>query len=340
MPIGLGDAPKPLGPSAQDVARLARVSQSAVSRAFTEGASISDRMREKVMTAAAELGYRPNLLARSLIKGRSNIIGVGMGNLENPFFMSALDALSTRLAAAGKHLLVFTAQLNSQVDAQIDHLLKYRVEALVLLSTTLSSSLAVECRSAGIPVVLFNRRAGQDDGIDSVTGDNHGGAREIARHLLTQGYRRLAFMAGWPDSSTSHDREAAFVSCLAEHGVEPPLRAVGHFQRAGAIAAARELLARPDRPDAIFCANDLMAFATIDVARSEFGLAIGRDLGVAGFDDIAMAAWPAFDLTSYSQPLEAMADRAVAMLIAETPLPATRAVLPGELRVRSSTCRD
>jgi DNA-binding LacI/PurR family transcriptional regulator len=333
--------PPPLAATAHDVARLAGVSQSAVSRAFTEGASISAAMRRKVIEAAEALNYRPNLLARSLITGRSKIVGVSMGNLENNFFPLVLDALSIRLSQAGLRLLLFTAQLNAEVDGQIEDVLHYRVDALVLLSTSMSSNLANQCRDAGIPVVLINRTVPDSDAMCSVTGENARGAQEIGRFLLENGYRSLAFMAGFVQSSTSHERERAFTDYLLSQGLPPPIREVGHFTHEGAVAAARRLLSRPDRPDAIFCGNDHMAFATIDVARYEFGLEIGRDVAIVGFDDVPMAAWPSFSLTTFSQPIVAMVERAVDLILrfGDVPESERRAVVPGALIVRDSARR-
>ncbi len=334
------DPPARSAPSAHDVARAAGVSQAAVSRAFTKGASIAPATRDKVMSAARSLGYRPNLLARSLKEGRSGIVGIVLGNPRNPFYMAALEALSLKLAAAGKHMLVFTAEGNAAGDVQVQDLLNYRVDALILMSTSLSSPLARQCRAEGVPVIFFNRHAQDMAEIDSVTGNNYAGAQAIAAHLLEGGYRRLAFMAGFTDSSTSHEREAGFRDFLARHGAAEPGFAVGHYQRAGAMAAARQLLASAHPPDAIFCANDHMAIATIEVAQAEFGLVIGRDLGVAGFDDIDLASWPSFRLTTYSQPIEAMTDAVVARLLdAPDAHRDPHAVIGGALCVRRSTIR-
>ena len=326
--------------SAHDVARLAGVSQSAVSRAFTQGASISRGMREKVVEAAEELGYRPNMLARSLITRRSNIVGVGIGDVENLFFPLLLDRVSSRLSQHGLRTLLVTATTDAQVDRQVDELLNYRVDAIILLAAAMSSRLADQCQKAGIPVILVNRIARRGDSTYSVTGDNAGGTRAIGRYLLTAGYRRMAFMAGHEDSSTSRSREQAFAAFLAEEGVAPPIRAVGGFTRDGATAAARALLSRPDRPDVIFCANDQMAIATIEVARHELGLCVGEDIGIVGFDDIPMAGWPSFALTTYSQPVERMADKAVEFVTRlNDPQGERHEVIPGELIVRGSTRR-
>jgi len=328
-------------PSAHDVARIAGVSQAAVSRAFTPGASISDAMRAKVLVAAKELGYRPNLLARSLIKGRSDIVGMVVGNARNPFFTVALDAMSSRLRKAGRHLLVFTGESNATADLQVEDLLKYRVDGLVLMWTTVSPSLAEQCRDEGIPMIFFNRRAGTTEGFATVAGANAIGARKIANHMIEQGYRRFAFMAGLEDSSTNREREEAFVAALADKGFPPPVRAIGHFRRAEGMAAARELLSLDPRPDAIFCGSDIMALGALDVARYEFGIDVGREVGISGFDGIEQAEWPSFELTTYTQRIDAMIDR-VADLLLDSSLYESHPhiIVEGELKIRASTRRS
>jgi DNA-binding LacI/PurR family transcriptional regulator len=324
--------------TATDVARLAGVSQSAVSRAFTPGASIAAATRLKVVAAAQRLGYRPNAIARSLITRRSRIIGVAVAYLQNHFYPEVLEALSRGLQAHGYHLLLFTADAARHADPQLEEVLAWRVDALILASTTLSSALAEQCRLAGIPVLLFNRTS-RGASVSSVTGENQRGGALIAEFLRAGGHRRLAFLAGIENSSTSRDRERGFTGWLAEQGHPPPLREVGLYHFDAAAAAARRLLARPDRPDAIFCANDYMATAVAEVARHEFGLRIPRDLSLVGFDDTATARWPSFSLSSFSQPLQPMVDATVAMIIEliENPgTPTRHAVVPGELVVRGS----
>jgi DNA-binding LacI/PurR family transcriptional regulator len=327
-------------PSAHDVADLAGVSQAAVSRAFTPGASIAKGTQDKILRAAQSLGYRPNLLARSLIKGESGIIGVVIGNPRSIFFISALHALSARLSQAQKHILVFTAEAKATADVHVEDLLRYRVDALFLMGISLSPKLAEHCRDKGIPVIFFNLRSQEIEDFDSVTVNNREGARQIGEHLVEQGYRRLAFMGGPPAYSTSRERESAFNAYLASRGLPAPVREIGCYERNDALRATRSLLSRKSRPEAIFCWNDHMALAAIEVARYEFGLEIGRDLGIAGFGDIEQASWLSFDLTTYSQPVDAMIQEVAAILLA-TPRPKrpVHAIIDGTLKPRRSTQR-
>jgi DNA-binding LacI/PurR family transcriptional regulator len=324
--------------TAEDVARLAGVSQSAVSRTFTPGASVAPATRMKILAAAEQLGYQPNLIARSLTSGRSNIIGVGIGNLENPFFVASLERMSWALAVAGLRLLLFPVDRSTLVT-QVQEVLQYRLEALVLLSVSPSPELEAACRVSRIPIILYNRKHSTNTEISSVTGDNEGGGRTIADHLLAGNHKRFAFLAGVEESTANRDREAGFRARLSERGSAEPLREVGGFSYEGAAAATRRLLVRRDRPDAIFCANDQMALAAIDVARGEFGFDVGREVSIVGFDNIAMAAWPSFSLTTYTQSCDELVRQTVELVLKlmECPEDPEQRVVEGRLVVRGST---
>lgn len=328
--------------TAADVARLAGVSQSAVSRVFTPGRSASPATAEKVRRAAEKLGYRPNVLARSLITGRSRIIGLVVAYLDNYFYPDAVERLSRALQARGYHVLIFLApQTAGPVDEVLEEILDYQVDGIVMASAAMSTDLAGRCQAAGIPVVLFNR--GLDDPrFSSVTSDNRAGGAAIGDFLARAGHRRPAHIAGWEGAQTQRDREAGFVEGLARHGLSLHARAVGNFRMEQARDAARTLLGRPDRPDALFVANDHMAFAAMDVARFELGLAVPGDLSVVGFDDVPIAAWPAYDLTTWRQRAAAMVAETVEILIGAVggalPEP-RRTVIPGHLVVRGSARR-
>lgn len=323
-----------------DVARLAGVSQSAVSRAFTPGASVSKAMREKVLKAAGELGYRPNALARSLITRHSRIIGVVVAYLDNQYYPMALEKLSHALQARGYHILIFMAGSSGPVEQVFQEILDYRVDGIVTASVALSSDLAGQCDAAGVPVVLFNRS--QDDPrLSAVTSDNRSGGRELARFLVAGGHERIAFIAGWQGASTNRDREAGFLEGLAEAGVPLFDRAVGDYDFDKAKQAARALFDRPaaKRPDAVFVANDHMAIAVMDALRHEFGLRIPEDVSVVGYDDVPLAAWSSYDLTSVRQPTNRMVEATVRILldrIEDGRHEPQRVALEGRLVVRGS----
>ena len=302
-----------------DVARKAGVSQSAVSRAFTPGASVSESMRARVLKAAAELGYRPNALARSLITGRSRIIGLVVSYLDNGYYPVALEKLSKALQERGYRILIFMApQSADNVDDVLSEILDYQVDGLVLASVAMSSDLVARCAAAGVPVLLFNRRQ-DDQRFSAVTTDNRGGGRKLAEFLIAGRHERIAYIAGWEGASTQRDREAGFREGLADAGAKLFERAVGDYRFEGAQAATRRMFTgkpRSARPDAVFVANDHMAIAAMDVLRYELGLRVPEEVSVVSFDDVPQAAWPSYGLTTVRQSAARMVQATVEALMA------------------------
>jgi DNA-binding LacI/PurR family transcriptional regulator len=299
--------------TAADVARLAGVSQSAVSRVFTPGASASRKTVDKVRAAAEALGYRPDPLARAMSTGRTRIIGLVVAYLDNMFYPLVLEHLSRALKAEGYRIMVFmTDREGADVDEVMRDLIDHRVDGIVTASVGMSDALTTRCAAAGIPVVMFNR--GQDDArLTEVTSDNIAGAAAVAEFLLAGGHRRIAHVAGWQGSSTGRDRVAGFVGALAAAGVAPVAVVDGGYDRAVAAAVAREL---GPRVDAIFAGNDHMAFAVMDALRNDLGLRVPEDVSVVGYDDVPMAGWAAYGLTTVRQPVGEMVARTVAALLA------------------------
>ena len=325
------------------VARVAQVSQSAVSRTFTPGASVSEGTRRKVMEAARMLGYRPNAHARSLITKRSRIIGVVLSYLDNLFYPIALQRLAEHLQRDGYHVLLFINE-NPNADNLVNQLLGYHVDGIVIASATLSSGLAKQCAESGIPVVLFNRvmARGSEGAVSSVRGDNLQGGCAVAEFLVNSGHERIAYIAGSQESSTNLEREKGFREALEAKGSRVWAFGVGNYAPAEAASAARTRFSRPrERPDAVFVASDHMAFAVMDTLRFELGLRIPQDVSVVGFDDVPQASWPSYALTTVAQPLERMVSETVGLLRSylrdDSLQPAQEVVLPGELKIRSST---
>lgn len=303
--------------TAQQVARRAGVSQSAVSRVFTPGASVSEKMATRVREAAEELGYRPNILARAMVSGRSRIVGFVVAYLDNYFYPEAIEKLSNAMQKRGYHLLMFMAsQTTGSIDDVVDEILDYQIDGLIFASVALSSSIVRRCQAAGVPVVLFNRR--QDmEGISSITSDNFAGGRKIGEYLIACGHKRIGYIAGWEGASTQRDREAGLMAALKTHSMELFAREVGNFRKEGAIEAALSMFDKPSeqRPDAVFVANDHMAFHVLDVLRHRLHMRVPEDVAVVGYDDVPPAAWPAYDLTTVRQRANLMVEETVNTLI-------------------------
>jgi DNA-binding LacI/PurR family transcriptional regulator len=310
--------------TSQQVAELAGVSQSAVSRVYTPGASASKKTTLKVHKAADKLGYRPNVLARAMVLGKSRMIGLVVAYLENQFYPDAIEKLSTQLQEKGYHVLIFMASKTARnIDAVVEEILDYQVEGIIVASVALSSQLADRCRLAGIPIVLFNRS--QDgEGLSCVTSDNFSGGAKAARFLLASGHTKIGYIAGWEGASTQRDREFGFTAALQQAGASLYAREVGDFSMEKASAATRRMFsdAQPsadgalrDIPDAVFVANDHMAFAVMDTLRFELGLRVPEDVSVISYDDVPAAAWPAYNLTTVRQRADQMVQETVRILM-------------------------
>lgn len=321
-----------------DVARHAGVSQATVSRVFSNSDKVSPETREKVMAAARKLGYKPNVIARSLITQRTNIIGFVMADITSPFYPYVLEKFSQRLQDEGRQVLLFNAAPGQSVDDLLPMALQYQVDALIITSATLSSEMAVECVRMGTPVILFNRYVVGAQA-SAVCCDNVQGGRLAADLFLDAGHRRPAYIAGRPDTSTNTDREKGFTDRLRERGVTRWLREQGYYTYQSGFDAARRLLQREDAPDAIFCANDIMALGAMDAARHELGIGIPDALSVLGFDDIPAADWPSYDLTTIRQPVNRMIDATLDLLeerLAEPEAEPVLELVAGSLIRRSS----
>ena len=324
--------------TSEDVARAAGVSRSAVSRTFTDGASVSEPTRRRVLEAARKLNYRPNLFARSLKTRRSNILGLAISALDNQYYPEIVQRFSGEFARLGYRRLLFITQGGTGPDPLLDELLKYRLDGIILASSSVSSALAEECLRAGVPVVMFNN-IDPASKVPTVECANEPAAKTVAEFLVAGKHRRFGFIAGLPNDSTSYERERAFTECLLAKGLHAPAREDGEFTFAGAVRATRNLLKLKQPPDAIFCTNDHMALAALQVARGEFGLVPGENISIVGFDNAPIADWPCFGLTTYAQPTADLVSRTIRIiqlsLANELPNP-LHECLPGELIVRTS----
>ena len=325
--------------TASDVAKAAGVSQPTVSRVFSRTASVDPKKVERVRAVARELGYIPNYAARTLNSGQSCRIGIVLAYLKNGFFSEALQRLSKGLNAQGYSVTVYFAGNSAdEVDDIVSDLLADQVDGIVLASISLSNTLVSRVRKSGIPCVLFNR--GQSDPNTSmVTASNVDGGRLATEFLIKGGHTRIAHLAGWRVALNAIERQEGFLAAMRDAKLEPLACIDCHFRRNVAMDETRSLFAQTTVPDALFVANDHMAFGVLEVLREELGLRVPEDVSVIGYDDAPMAAWKTFDLTTMRQPLRQMVDQTVRMLLEAIQDPdhaPSKIEIPGELVVRGT----
>ncbi|MEM6696717.1 MAG: substrate-binding domain-containing protein [Pseudomonadota bacterium] len=324
------------GASSEDVARLAGVSRSTVSRTFTPGTPVSPRTRVRVMEAAAQLGYRH--ATHRAERPESRTVGLIMGALDNPFYQNVLAGFLGELHKRGLRVMCREATSPQATEAEVMTMLDHEVDAMVVASSGLRSTAIDECAAAGVPVVLFNRAV---DGVTaaSVQTDNRAGGHTVAELLVRTGHRRIAFINGLERASTNRDRLSGFAERLAELGAAPPIQEYGEYTFEGGREAAKRLMMRTEAPDAIFVANDISALGALEGLRRDLGIKVPETVSVVGFDDIPMASWPSFDLTTVRQRRNRMI--AIAMdridaILAGTDSAPERELVEGRLILRSS----
>ncbi|MEZ5722931.1 MAG: LacI family DNA-binding transcriptional regulator [Paracoccaceae bacterium] len=291
------------GTTAADVAIEAGVSRSAVSRAFRQDRSLSEDKRARILAAAKKLGYLPPS-AQAVARLSDKTITLVAADMDNPFYPMAANALSQAIHASGRRLILHAVPPQEDVDSVLKQVLDYRSEAAIVTSSSMSSRMARDCRAQRMPVILFNR-VQPDRHMTAVTCDNYGGGRLAAGAFVASGRHRIGMIGGKANTSTHIERKRGFIDRLAESDMRLWGERAGEFRYDVAFGAARDWLAQGDRPDALFCLNDVMALAALDAARV-LGLRVPEDLAVIGFDDIQMAAWPSYGLTTVRQPLRRM----------------------------------
>ncbi len=304
-----------------DVAREAGVSQSAVSRCFKPGASVSPRTRAKVMAAAQELGYHPNAIARGIRTQRSNLVAIIISNLTNLYYPEVLAELTQRLSAQGIRVLLFSLAAESDVDEVLDQVWGFRVDGAIV-AARLSPEQLAGFDDRGVPVVLYNR-LGDGVPVSSVCCDSVSGTRSLIDALVGEGHRQFGIIAGPADSYVGESRVNAAAHHLNAHRMEYEI-VRGSFDYDSGASGLKQIMARTsNRLDALICANDLMAIGAIDSARAHFGLDVPGQLSVVGFDGVGPARWLAYQVSTVRQPVRRMTEAAVAMLIERIEKPDT-----------------
>ena len=303
-----------------DVARLAGVSQSAVSRCFKPGASVSGKMRERVLKAAEELEYQPNAIARGLITQRSNLVAVLVSGRLNLYYPEVLFRLTDELSKVGLRVLLFTVDSEDEADGVIEQAWQFQVDGLISASH-LSRAQYDLLQKRSIPVVFFNRYF-TDRSTNVVYCDPRAQVDALIKRLVDFGHRRFGLIRGPRDNMVGFERIRLVTEALQRHQVTEVREVQGDFTYDSGGAALQELCADPaTRPTAIICANDMMALGCMDEARSVLELNIPDDLSIAGFDGIGMSQFASYELTTIRQPIGRMCQAAVAMIAARAELP-------------------
>lgn len=298
-----------------DVALRAGISQSAVSRCFKPGASVSPAMRALVMKVARELDYTPNAIARSLITRRSNLVAVLISNLTNLYYPEVLSELCQQFEKRGLRVLLFTLPHEADVDKMIAQVWEYQVDGVVA-AARLTPQQVAEFERRQVPFVLYNRTL-QDKPVNAVVCDQIEGARLLVTRLAAAGHKRLAIISGPTDSVVGQERTRGARERIAELGLAKPIIVEGNYDYHSGAAGLREILRQLGRtPDAIICGNDVMAIGCVDTARHELGLNVPTELSVVGFDGVEPSTWLSYNLTTLRQPVQMMAQAAAEMLIA------------------------
>lgn len=326
-----------------DVARLAGVSQSAVSRCFKPGSSISGKMRKRVMKAAKELEYQPNAIARGLITQRSNLVAVLVSGRLNLYYPEALFKITEELSAAGLRALLFTVESEEDAEAVIEQAWQFQVDGVISASHMSQEQYQI-LEKRKIPVVFFNRYFA-DHPNTVVYCDPTEQVEELAEKLAELGHKRAALINGPMDNMVSRERMKMSRSALSKSGLEIVAEVQGDFSYESGAAGLQEIQKADENPSVIICINDMMAMGCMDEARSVLGLNVPDDLSIISFDGIGMSQFSSYELTTIRQPIGRMSEAAVRMITERVERPEQShekrvfegAVIPGGSIARAAT---
>ena len=299
----------------KDVAARAGVSRSAVSRAFTDGASVSSKMRKKVEKAAAELGYTPNFLARSLTTRRTKLIGLVSNNFHNPIFLEVFDLFTKGLQDRGLRPLLVNLSSETDPEHSVQMLTQYSVDGVIVASSTLPPAFSKAFRDKRIPVVnTFGRYASSPD-VHVVGIDNVEAGRTAARELVARGYTRIAFLGGPKTATSTMDRFDGFRDEIAKH---PQITQTHSFADQYSFDAGRAEMLRllkSTPAEAYFCGDDVLSIGVLSTIK-DAGLNVPQDIGIIGLNDMEMSAWESIDLTTIHQPIKQIVASSVDLMVA------------------------
>ncbi len=297
----------------KDVSERAGVSRSAVSRTFTEGASVSARTREKVEKAASDLGYSPNALASSLTTGRTKMIGVVSNNFHNPIFLEVFDLVTKGLQDTGLRPLLVNLSDETDPEKSLRMLRQYSVDGVIVASSTLPVTFAEAFQDAGVPVVHPFGRQVADPKVTTIGIDNHAAGRMAAETLVARGYRKIAFLGGPKDATSTQDRCAGFLGEAATHvGVETSVTYAASYSFEGGRNEMTRLIDE-GLAEAYFCGDDVVSIGALSSLQSA-GIAVPGEVGLIGLNDMEMAGWANINLTTIHNPIKDIIRESIALM--------------------------
>lgn len=324
--------------TARQVAGRAGVSISAVSRTYTAGASVAPETRRKILDASRELGYQPNVMARSLMTGRTELIGLVSNNFDNPAFMQIFDLFTRGLQDNGLRPLLVNLSANAHPQEAVDMLRQYSVDGVIVASSTVSPQFVSGCLAANIPLVHAFGKGISKLRYPIVSADNVQGGKLAGETLLKHGYTHIAFLGGPQAASSTRDRLKGFRDGLKAHGLAPLLE---EFAPAYSHEDGRELMLRLLQSkglDAVFCGDDILAMGALDACKEQ-GVSVPQDIGILGFNDISMASWASYNLSTIRQPIADIIIDAVQLAITLIKTPDSvmkKTLLPCEVILRGT----
>ena len=302
-------------PTIKDVAREANVSVATVSRVFNASGPVSEETRDRVREVAARLCYAPHGTARSLITSRTSTIGVLLPDLYGEFFSEVMRGMDQTAHRSGYHLLVSSSHdAKAEIEAAL-RAMRGRVDGLIAMSPHLDAPSLVANVPSTLPVVLLNCEV-KGDGYDVLTIENRTGAYDMVRHLIGFGHRAIAIIRGDDGNYDAEERLEGYRAALQDSGIEPRAEweLPGDFTETSGFHAIGSLLALPDRPTAVFAANDAMAIGALSALR-DAGVPVPGDMAVVGFDDIPFARYMSPPLSSVHVAIAELGTRAVETLV-------------------------
>ena len=323
-----------------DVARKAGVSKWAASRSFTPGASVAAHKREKVLVAARELGYQPSMLARALSKKQSRLVVIVQDDFANPHGLLLLEKMTRALQAEGfQSLLVNIGSRN--YNPVLETAQQYQAGVVILLGTQFDEQLLSQLDDDIL--LLAMARSSHHERICYVSCEDRAIGQAVAQHVYEKGYHRPLFLSGPGTENTHLSRYSEFNQHFTKlGGNKADILPCLHYEQQVAFEKMMEYLdntPKEQRADILICENDIIAVGAIDALKYRHDIAIPQEIAVVGVDNIALSASPAYDITTYAQPLDAMIASGVQIVSewVEKKLQPTPMMMEGELIVRSSS---